>query len=307
MPDPVFDKNLPSVREGVGRFVDSLESSKLIRPGNEAKIIWANDRLKTQTEYVLLYLHGFSASWYEGYPVNLDFAKRFGCNVYLSRLASHGLETDNPLIDMTPGRLYESAKLALVIARKLGHKVIIMGTSSGGSLGLMLASDFPDKVYGLILYSPNIRIKQQASILLSKPWGLQMARLNFGGDFRVTKDDPDGKICKYWYCHYRVEATVYLQQLIDAKMNAELFRTVTCPVFLGYYFKDADRQDQTISVSAALKMFEQLGTPLSQKQSKAFPNAGAHVIACNLTSHCVNEVEEATWSFSEKILNLQPK
>lgn len=307
MPKPVFNTSLPEITVGVERYVDSIESGKKLRPGNEAKIIWANDSLKTPTEYVLLYLHGFSASWKEGYPVNLEYAKKYGCNAYFARLASHGLITDNPLIDMTPGKLYESAKSALVIARKLGRKIIIMGTSTGASLGLMLASDFPEMVYGLILYSPNIRIKQSASVLLSKHWGLQIAQLNFGGNFRVTEDDPVGEVCNYWYCRYRAEGPVYLQQLIDVKMNADLFRTVKCPVFLGYYYKNEEQQDQTISVTAALKMFNQLGTPSSRKLSKAFPNAGSHVIACYLTSNCVNEVEEATWDFSERILNIKPR
>ena len=267
MPKPVFDKNLPSITNGVERYVDSLEVGKMIRACNGAKIIWANDSLKSETEFVLLYLHGFSASWHEGFPANADFSKRYGYNAYLARLASHGLITDNPLIDMTPERLYESAKQALIIARHLGRKVIIMGTSTGGTLGLMLAADFPEMVDGLILYSPNIRIKQRSSVLLSKPWGLQIARLNFGGNFRVTDDDPAGGICKFWYCHYRAEGTVYLQQIIDAKMNPDLFHKVTCPVFMGYYYKDEENQDQTVSVSAELKMFDQLGTPASEKRA----------------------------------------
>lgn len=308
MPHPVFNKDLPSIADGVGidRYVDSMEASKMIRPGNGARIIWANDTLKSKTEYVLLYLHGFSASWHEGYPVNSEFAKRYGCNAYFARLASHGLITDNPLIDMTPYKLYESAKLALVIASHLGRKVIVMGTSTGGTLALMLASDFPDLVNGLILYSPNVHIKEKTSFLLSKPWGLQIARLNFGGDFRVIKDDPNGEICKYWYCRYRAEGTVYLQQMLDAKMNSGLFRTVKCPVFMGYYYKDRENQDQIVSVSDALKMFHELGTLPSQKQSIAFPNARDHVIASDLRSKCTNEVEEATWSFSERMFNLQP-
>jgi len=302
MPEPLLNQNLPRVDGNVSRFVDSIESISPVRPGNEARIVWA-DSSKNRTEYVLLYLHGFSASWYEGFPVNSDFCHRYHCNAYFSRLASHGLITDNPLLDMTPGRLYESAKQALVIAHKLGDKVVIMGTSTGGTLALMLAADFPDMVNGLILYSPNVRIKQEASLLLSRPWGLQIARLNFGGDFRTVRDRED--ICKYWYCRYRAEAAVYLQQLLDQKMNARLFHEVKCPVFLGYYYRDKEHQDQTVSVSAALKMFDQLGTSPSNKEKKSFPNAGAHVIGCSLTSHSVDEVEKATWAFTENILQLK--
>jgi pimeloyl-ACP methyl ester carboxylesterase len=306
MPEPDFNTSLPKISDSVEKYVDSVEYESKVRPGNEARIIWASDTLKIRTEYVLLYLHGFAASWHEGYPANADFSKRYGCNAYFARLTSQGLISDNPLIDMTPSKLYESAKLALVIARQLGDKVIIMGTSTGGTLGLMLASDFPDMVYGLILYSPNIRIKQKTSFLLSRPWGLQIARLYFGGKFRVVRRDPSEEYCKFWYCRYRAEGAVYLQQLIDAKMNHDLFQKVKCPVFMGYYYKDSGNQDQIVSVSAALKMFDYLGTPPARKQSHPFPNAGDHVIASNITSHCVSEVEEATWNFSEKILKLYP-
>jgi pimeloyl-ACP methyl ester carboxylesterase len=297
---------LPGISDNVQSYVDSLESASNVRPGNQAEIIWANDSLKSTTEYVLLYLHGFAASWHEAYPVNSDFSKRYGCNAFLARMASQGVISDNPLIDMTPDRLYESAKLALVIAHHLGKKVIIMGTSTGASLGLMLASDFPDMVYGLILYSPNVRIKQKASFFLSKPWGLQIARLYFGGKFRVMEHDPSEEYCKYWYCRYRAEGTVYLQQLIDEKMNPELFRRVRCPVLMGYYYKDAENQDHVVSVDAALEMFNCLGTPASMRISRSFPNAGDHVIASSITSKCVSEVEKVTWDFSEKILNLIP-
>jgi pimeloyl-ACP methyl ester carboxylesterase len=304
MPAPEFNTNLPTLTGSVKRYVDSIEKREMIRPGNEAKIIWANDSLQNTTDAVLLYLHGFGSSWHEGFPANADFAKRYGCNAYLARLASNGLVTDHPLIDMTPGKLYESAKQALVIAHHLGRKVIIMGTSTGGTLGLMLAADFPDLVDGLILYSPNIRIKQKASILLSKPWGLQIARLNFGGEFRIINHDLNGEYCKYWYCRYCAEGTVYLQQLIDAKMKKDLFRKVKCPVFMGYYYKDSDHQDQIISVKDALMMFENIGTSGTQKEEKAFPNAGDHVIASSLTSKCVDEVEKATWDFTERILKI---
>ena len=307
MPKAVLNAELPVISGNISDYVSHLESVERIKPGNEAKIIWANDSVHAPTEYVLLYLHGFSASRREGFPVNEDFPKRYGCNAYLARLASHGLVTDNPLIDMTPFRLYESAKQALVIAHQLGQKVIIMGTSTGGTLALKLAADFPEMVYGLILYSPNIRIKQKASVLLSKPWGLQIARANFGGKFRTSEEDSSSEICRYWNCRYRVEATVYLQQLIDETMKEEVFAKVKCPLFLGYYYKDEQHQDETVEVKSELKMFRRVGTPNANKMAQPFPDAGSHVIACDLTSKSFGEVRSVTYGFAESILKMIPK
>ncbi|MEI3154133.1 MAG: alpha/beta hydrolase [Odoribacter sp.] len=166
---------------------------------------------------------------------------------------------------MTPAHLYHSAQEALVIAHKLGQKVVIMGTSTGCTLALMLAADYPQLVEGLILYSPNIKIKNPLAPLLSGPWGLQVTRAIHGGKYAVSDDPADSEVCKYWYCRYRVEAQVYLQQLLDMRMNRREFEKVRQPVFLGYYYKDADHQDQTIEVKAALKMFDELGTPENEK------------------------------------------
>ena len=307
MPKPLLNKQLPIVTGNIGEFVSHLESAENVRPGNEAKIIWANDSLRQPTEFVLLYLHGFSASRREGSPVNEDFPARYGCNAYLARLASHGLITDDALIDMTPDRLYESAKLALVVASKIGKKVIVMSTSTGGTLALKLAADFPEMISGLILYSPNVKIKSKASFLLSKPWGLQIARLNFGGKYRDLSDKSTSEICKYWYCRYRAEGPVYLQQLLDNTMTNEIFSKVKCPLFLGYYYKDEQNQDQTVEVKAALEMFEHVGTQASAKSAQPFPEAGGHVIACDLTSKSFLEVAKATNKFAEEILKMTPK
>ena len=308
MPKPLLNNKLPVIEGSVSNHVAKMEHRPglVIRPGCEAKIIWANDSLQQQTPYALLYLHGFSASWREGSPVNEDFVRRFGCNAYFARLAANGLVSDNPLLNMTPDRLYESAKEALVIAKQLGKKVVIMGCSTGCTLALKLAADFPEMVDALILYSPNIEIKQKAAVLLSGPWGLQIARLNYGSKFRVTDDDPHGEICKYWNCSYWAEATVYLQQLLDATMKKAVFTKVKCPVFMGYYYKDELHQDQTVEVKASIRMVSDLGTPASQKRSVAFPNAGAHVMACDLTSGAVAEVRKATFSFAEEVLGLRP-
>jgi esterase/lipase len=289
----------------IEKYVEKNDENSPIKPDNESRIFWANESKKERTNYSLLYLHGFSASWYEGYPAHVNFAETFGCNLYIPRLASHGVESEDALIDMTPDRLWESAKEALIVARSLGKKVLIMGTSTGGTLALKLAAEFPEYVEGLILYSPNIKIYNSAAFLLSKPWGLQIGRKSNGGKYRVTNEDFDSKDCQYWNCKYRMEATVYLQQLLDETMKKEVFKKVTAPVFLGYYYKDESNQDKTVKVGAMKKMFKQLGTSKEEKIQIAFPEAGNHVIACELTSGAVERVISESEKFAKEILKLK--
>ena len=307
-PKAILDKDLPSVSASLGSFekyIARKDEGLKIKSDNEARIIWDNDSLKERTEFCLLYLHGFSASWYEGYPANTEFAEHFGCNAYFARLASHGIDTVDALIDMTPDRLWESAKEALMIARGLGRKVIVMGTSTGGTLALKLAADFPEYVDALILYSPNIRINNSTAFLLSKPWGLQIGRKSIGGTHRTVNEDFGSKDCQYWNCKYRVEAIVYLQQLVNETMKESTFKEVTAPVFLGYYYLDKEHQDQTVRVDAMLKMFGQLGTDPEKKVKVAFPDAGDHVIGCELTSGSYRQVAAETIKFGEEILGLK--
>jgi len=308
-PKPELNKDLPSLSASivnVESFLKKKEAAFSIKPDNESRIFWAKDSVKERTNYCLLYLHGFSASWYEGYPAHVSFAKKFGCNLYIPRLHDHGLQTEDALMDMTPDKLWESAKEALMIARTLGKKVIIMSTSTGGTLALKLAADFPEYVDGLILYSPNIRINNSNAFVLSKPWGLQIGRKVNGSKYRITDEDFDSKVCQYWNCKYRMEAVVYLQQLVEATMKKNTYKNVTAPVFLGYYYKDEENQDQTVRVDAMLEMFDELGTVTGEKVKQAFPEAGDHVIACELFSGCVDEVISATEKFGEDILGLDP-
>lgn len=304
-----LNKDLPSISASISNIEDYANKNDeglTLKPDNQSRIIWANDSVKERTPYSLLYLHGFSASWYEGFPANMEFAKYFGCNAYFPRLASHGIETDDALIDMTPDRLWESAKDALMVARTLGKKVIIMSTSTGGTLALKLAADFPEYVDGLILYSPNIRINNNTAFLLSKPWGLQIGRKAIGGTHRMVNDDFDSTVCQYWNCRYRVEAVVFLQQLVDETMTNQTFKNVNEPVFLGYYYKDETHQDDVVKVDAILKMFDNLGTPDELKVKMAFPEAGNHVIACEITSGATKDVVSETIRFGENVLKMKP-
>ncbi|MFH0761787.1 MAG: alpha/beta hydrolase [Bacteroidota bacterium] len=303
-----LDKNLPRISitsEQVKMYVDVMEAKvHNIRPDNASIVRYANEDLKNQTEYCLLYLHGFSASPMEGYPVHINLGKDFGMNLYIPRLADHGLDTPDALLYTTPENMWNSAKEALVLAKALGKKVILVGTSGGGTLALQLAVDYPQDIVALILYSPCVKIANKASWLLARPFGLQLGRLFSGGKYRIINNGPESD--PYWNKKYRVEGVVYLQKLMEMTMKIKTFKAVTQPVFTGYYYKDKENQDQTVSVKSILWMFENLGTPTDKKVAIAYPDAHDHVICSDLFNPNYMKVYQSTVAFLTKTLGLVP-
>lgn len=304
MPKPVYEAELPP-QPGTAQLAEFLVhvqegAIQEIRPGNASQIIWVNDSLKEKTDYVLLYLHGFSASPMEGHPVHVNVGREIGANVYIPRLYGHGLDVADPLFNMTPDSLWESAKQALVTASALGDRVIVMATSTGGTLALKLAAEYVGAIHSLVLCSPNIRLYDKTAALLAKPWGLQIARMVMGGDFRVL--EPDSLTDPYWYNRYRVESLVALQQLVQTTMKADLFKQVDQPVFTAYYYKDDENQDKTVSVEAIKWMHENLGSRDEIKVLKSYPEAGSHVICSDLTSQSWNELQDDIIDFLKTIM-----
>jgi pimeloyl-ACP methyl ester carboxylesterase len=302
---PVLSKAMPVVPtepSALEDYIESNESKHPVRPGNEARIVWSDDSTKRKTPYSVVYLHGFFASEKEGDPVHKDFAKEFGCNLYLARLADHGIDTVDQLINFTVDRGWESAKQALAIGKALGEKVILMSTSSGGTFALLLAAEFPDDVDVLINMSPNIRINHPLAFVGNDPWGVHIGRLAEGGKYHVSI--MDSLRARYWYEKFRLEAVAQLQELLEEKMNAATFNKIHCPSLTLYYYKIETEQDPQVKVSAMLDMHKQLGTPDSLKVAVSMPNAGAHVLGSSLASKDVAGVYEEIRKFAIEKLHL---
>jgi esterase/lipase len=300
-PKPVLNDVLPAVAsiDTLDSYITAMEAPHKIKPNNQAKIIWA-DSSKSQTEYALVYLHGFSASQMEGDPVHQNIAKQFNCNLYLARLAEHGIDTTEDLMNLTADQYWESAKLAYLIGKQIGKKVILMGTSTGGTLALQLAANYPE-IAGLILYSPNIEIFDPSAPLLNNPWGLQIGRAVLKSNY-VDIKYKDSAYPKYWNSHYRIEAVVALQNLLEATMTEATFKKIHQPTLALYYYKDEAHQDNVVKVKAIQKMMQQIATPANLKMEMAIPNAGNHVIASPIVSNDIVSVEKATAKFMKKVI-----
>ncbi len=301
---PAYTLAMPTVPAAPGAleaYVKNNEDQHKLKPNNEARIIWANDSLKQRTAYSIVYLHGFSASQEEGNPIHINIAKEFGCNLYLSRLAEHGIDTTEAMLNLTAEKYWESVKQALAIGKQLGDKVILMGTSTGGTNAIQLAATYPGDVKALVLMSPNIAINNDKAYLLNNPWGLQLAKLITGNAYVTSKDErPAFKA--YWYHHYPLEATVQLEEMLETTMTPSTFEKVKQPVLMLYYYKDAIHQDSVVSVPAMLKMFDELGSSIKIKE--ALPGTGDHVIGSYIKSRDLRSVQRAIEDFMEQVLKL---
>lgn len=302
---PVYNTTLPTIPGEpaiLEALIESNEQKHKVRPNNEARVVWANDSTKQKTPYAIVYLHGFSASQEEGNPVHQQIARQFGCNLYLARLSEHGIDSSDALINMTAESLFESAKQAYAIGKQIGEKVILMGTSTGGTLALQLASIYPE-IAGLVLYSPNIAIKDPNAWLLNNPWGLQIARMVKGSNYMgVQKDHPLYQ--QYWNTKYRLEATVQLEELLETTMTKENFAKVKQPLLVLYYYKNEQEQDPVVSVDAMKKMFAEVGTNEKNKKMIPVPNTGNHVIASPIQSKDILSVEKETADFLKSVMQL---
>ena len=291
------DKQLPKLEvsiENIETYIDQKERKvKGLKPDNESEIIWA-DQAGVKTKYSIVYLHGWSASKQEGAPVHYRLAETFGANLYLPRLYAHGIEKQVPFEEMTADKLIQSAKEAIAYGQLLGEELILVSTSTGGSLALYLASEI-ENLKAVVLYSPNIQIYSPTAKILDNPWGAQIAKKIQGSD-QFYPDVPQRRK-PFWNDHYAVSALPELQAFLSTHMNKATFKTVEEPLFLGYYYKNEEEQDKVVSVDAMLEMYEQIATPESKKYKVAFSEAGNHIIASPLASAAVEEVYQETAQF----------
>ena len=303
---PNLDTSIPTLTSNLidleKEIIDSENKVQNIRPDNEARIEWYDKNNKSKTAYSLVYLHGFSASQGEGAPMHTDFAKRYGCNMYLARLSGHGIRKEGAMLEMTSESLIESAKHAIAVGRQIGEKVIIMGTSTGCTAALYLASGNPD-LAAIINYSPNIAIADPNAKFMTYPWGLKIAQTVTGSNYnswvpsKGTEDMVTNK--------YRLEAAVTLQAILDATMTKDVFEKIEQPFFMGYWYKNEEIQDGVVSVAAMLEMYSQISTPENLKRKIAFPNATNHVLASPLWNKDFEAVKKATFDFADEVLKLE--
>jgi esterase/lipase len=298
LPGPSWT-NIPNEPAAISSFLQAKEAQNgNLKPDNEGQIIYADSANPQKTKTVVLYIHGFSASPMEGNPLHKAIAKSLHANLVLARIEDHGeFPTDSTMAKASADKFYQSVENYFALAKKLGDEVIVLGTSFGGAMSLVLATKHPE-IKALMLYGPCIAIKDPTAPLVDNPWGLQLARAVMRSDFRdIPSVSPGHK--NYWSLHYRLEGIVAIQNFLTHEMTDETFEKVKVPVFLGYYYQDETHQDNVVSVQAMRDMFPKLGSKIKKEQ--AFPLSGYHVITSDILGKRVDLPIQASLDFIHKL------
>lgn len=302
---PAIDGSSPDLKLSLAqipKFVAAKDAQvESLKPGNQSTIGWADSM--RQTDYSLLYLHGFSASPREGHPMIAKMAARYGMNYYAPLLAGHGSGTKESFLTITPQDWIADAAEALAIAKLLGKKIIVMSCSTGSTLAVYLSALDTDLVAAHVMYAPNLDLADQSSKVMSYPWGLQLAKAVMGSDYRsFTLSEA---ATPYWTTMYRIEGLQALRYLLDETMQTEIWEQFDDPYLIAYYYESPTAHDDIISIQA-IDQFHEINKA-DQPMNKVAPLAEpkSHVIASPLQSKNTQVVEAATVAFLDQLMDPQ--
>ncbi|MBK8395250.1 MAG: alpha/beta hydrolase [Leptospiraceae bacterium] len=220
--------------------------------GAEKKIFWANGK-QEQTEYSIVYIHGFSASRPEMLPLPDLVAKDLKANIFYTRLHGHA-RTPEAFSQTNANDWLNDTLEAFEIGKKIGKRVIIIGSSTGCTLAAWLASqdEYQKDIFSLVFISPNFYTASKMTKLFLYPAGVGFAKLIFGD---IRKWEPlNEQMAKYWNHEYRWEALTPMIVLVEHVQNIS-FEKIHTPSLMLY-----TEQDKVIDTNEIIKKFESFGT-----------------------------------------------
>ncbi|MDC1383098.1 lysophospholipase [Candidatus Puniceispirillum sp.] len=213
----------------------SEQSFDDIIKGVEKQVIWSGEP-GIKTPISIIYLHGFTATAQEIRPVPERIAANLNANIYFARLAGHGRPA-RMMADVSIKRWMFDVGEALKVGGLIGQKIIIMGTSTGGTLAAAAAVDksMMKQVAGIIFISPNFAINKMAATLLTWPFARYWVPLVIGEwQHSVPRND---QYARYWTTDYPTIALMPMAALVKA-VDELNFADTDIPALFYYSPKD---------------------------------------------------------------------
>jgi len=222
-----------------------------IVPGTEKIIVWANSS-KAKTSLSIIYLHGYSGTRQETAPLSDEVAAEFEANLFYTRLSGHG-RSNAAMAEPAVSDWLDDTMEALEIGRRIGEKVVVIGTSTGGTLATWLAEQpGTEDVLAYIMISPNYAPRDRNSEILTLPWAKQFVPLLVGPEYSWTPINPAH--AKYWTHRYPSTALVTMMGLVKYVRESDL-KSIEKPVFVIY-----SPNDQVVNSEEVERRFAQFGS-----------------------------------------------
>lgn len=274
-----YEASLPESSSEIPGWIANQELHfSNIRPGEAKRIIWAG-AVGEKTPLAVIYLHGFSASSEEIRPVPDQVAKALGANLFFTRLTGHG-QNGAAMGEASAEDWLRDTAEALAIGRRLGDRVLVIATSTGGTLAAVAAQDagMARDVAGVVMISPNFGVRPLVGRLLDLPfvqtWGPWLVGEELGFD---PLNPAHGA---HWTTRYPTRAVFPMSVLVHYARGLN-YRGVTLPLLVLI-----SPQDQVVSPDRTRAVVAGWGGPVQivERQMGPGDDPYAHVLAGDILS-----------------------
>jgi esterase/lipase len=245
------------------------------------RVVFADSTSPARTAWSVVYLHGFSATRQETAPLSEEVARALGANLYETRLRGHGLPGDS-LGHVQARDWMGDAAFSLDVARRLGDSVLVIGTSTGGTLGVWLATlpkPVREGLHALVLISPNFGPNHPVAELLTLPWAEVVLPRFIPQREWVAKNEEQKR---FWTMRYPSTALFPMQALVEHVRDASL-NDYDVPTLVFYH-----EGDQAVDAKRTTTWLDALNAEGRVKAERVLviPTAGedGHVIAGRIVS-----------------------
>ncbi len=270
---------MPESVDGLDRYLSESESRVSgIREGCEKKIVWF-DSQRRQRDRAIVYIHGFSASRMETWPLCDRLAEAMGANLFYTRLTGHGQDGD-ALARATVVRIgWTTEWKPLPSDSGWAKKSFWWAPPQAGPWrpGWRLSRRWQRGFTASILLSPNFFPKNPVAAAALWPPTRRLFESFFGGWRSFSVDNARHAV--YWTVRYPVKAIATMMQLVRLSWRIDL-KKAAMPVLMM-----VNPWDRVINVTLAVIRY--LTFPSSQKRLVLFrgnKDLGRHVLAGDILS-----------------------
>lgn len=249
-----------------------------IVPEAEKRILWAGEPGQ-RTDWAVVYLHGFSATAQEIRPVPDLVARGLGANLFFTRFAGHGLGPERFAGPAANDWMIDAAE-ALAIGKRLGQRVLVIATSTGGTIAAeaALQPEMRARMDAIVFVSPNFGIRAAASRILTWPFARKWVPVVAGRERCFEPQNEDH--ARFWTTCYPTVALMPMAALAEHAAQAD-YAGVDLPAMFVF-----SPNDMVVSPDATRKVAARWGGPVQIEEVIVGPDDDpySHVIAGDIVS-----------------------